>query len=123
MKMQTTAAVAAIAMLCGVSAASAADVASSHGAMAMKASDSLNLTAVQQKTAWNDLSKQTTQSAPANFNGTAGSKVPNTLSIKAVPSKTARDVAALRPFDFAKIRGKVLIVNPTDRKVAEVITG
>jgi len=89
----------------------------------MKASDSLSLDAAQRKTAWNDLSSQTTQKAPANFAATAGAKVPSSLSIKAVPSKAARDVSQLRPYDFAKVQGKLLIVNPTDRTIAEVISG
>jgi hypothetical protein len=32
-------------------------------------------------------------------------------------------VPALRPYDFAIVQGKLLIVNPSDRKIAEVITG
>jgi len=123
MKAKTTIALAGAALLTGVTAGSAAEVASSHGGMAMKASDSLSLDAAQQKTAWNDLRSQTTQKAPANFAAPAGAKVPSSLSIKAVPSKAARDVSQLRPYDFAKVQGKLLIVNPTDRTIAEVISG
>jgi len=124
MQAKTTIAFAtAAALLLGAGAASAADVASSHSGMAMKAGDSLTLTAVQQKTAWNDLNSQAEQNAPANFDATAGAKVPTTLTIRAIPSKTASAVSALRPYDFLKISGKVLIVNPNDRKIAEVITG
>jgi hypothetical protein len=52
-----------------------------------------------------------------------GSKVPNTLKISAVPNKVARDVSQLRPYDFAKVQGKLLIVNPHDRMIAQIITG
>jgi hypothetical protein len=114
---------AAAALLSGVTAASAADIPSSHSGMAVKASDTLNLSATQQKTAWNDLSSQAAQSAPAGFSAMDGSKVPNTLKIGAIPSKVARDVSQLRPYDFAKVQGKLLIVNPSDRMIAEVITG
>ena len=123
MKTKTTVALAAAAFLAGVTAGSAAEVASSHGGMAMKASDSLSLAAAQQKTVWNDLSSQETQNAPANFDATAGAKIPSGLTIKAVPSKAARDVSQLRPYDFAKVQGKLLIVNPGDRTIAEVISG
>jgi Spy/CpxP family protein refolding chaperone len=115
---------AAAALLSGLTAASAADVASSHSGMAMTASDSLNLTAAQQKTAWNDLNKQASaQTAPSDFSAIAGSKVPDTVTIKAIPTRTARAVSQLRPYDFAMVSGKILIVNPKDRTVAEVLSG
>jgi hypothetical protein len=123
MTRQTTIALAAAALLVGVAAASAADIPSSHSGMAVKASDTLNLDATQQKTVWNDLSSQVAQNAPADFAATDGSKVPNTLKIGAIPSNVARDVSQLRPYDFAKVQGKLLIVNPRDRVIAQVITG
>jgi Protein of unknown function (DUF1236) len=120
----TIALAAAVTLLAGVSAASAADIPSSHSGMAMKASDSLNLTSAQQKTAWNDLNNQgSNQSAPSDFTATAGSKVPNTVTIKAIPDKTVRAVSQLRPYDFAMVAGKILIVNPQDRTVAQVLSG
>ena len=39
------------------------------------------------------------------------------------PGKTASAVPTLRPYDYAKINGKLLIVNPHDMMIAEVITG
>ena len=126
MKTRSTIALAAAAtLLAGVTAASAAaDVPSSHSGMAMKASDSLNLTSAQQKTAWNDLNNQgSNQSAPSDFTATAGAKVPTTVTIKAIPNKTASAVSQLRPYDFARVSGKILIVNPQDRTVAQVLSG
>jgi hypothetical protein len=125
MKTRSAIAMAAVAaLLSGVSAASAAEVASSHSGMAMTASDSLNLTAAQQKAAWNDLNSQgSNQTAPSHFTATAGSKVPNTVTIEAVPTKTANAISQLRPYDFARVSGKILIVNPKDRTVAEVLSG
>ena len=55
MKARTTIMLAVAALLAGVTAGSAAEVASSHSGIAMKASDTLSLDAAQQKTAWNDL--------------------------------------------------------------------
>jgi hypothetical protein len=111
-------------LLSGVTVAAAADLPSSHSGMMMKPSDSLSLSADQQKTAWNDLNNQgTNQNAPSDFTATSGSKVPNTVTIRAIPTKTARDVSQLRPYDFARVSGKVLIVNPQDRMVAEVLSG
>lgn len=121
MKAQTAIALAAAVLLCGATAASA-EVASSHSGAAKPAS-MLSLTSSQQKKAWNDMKSASAQNAPSGFNATAGAAVPNTLKVDAVPSKTARDVPALRSYDFAKIQGKLLIVNPKDRTIAEVISG
>jgi len=123
MKAQTTVALIAAALLSGVAAASAADVASSHSGYAMPVSDTLSLNATQQKTVWNDLSNQAAQNAPTGFNAAEGATLPKTLKISAVPSKVASDISQLRPYDFAKVEGKLLIVNPHDRMIAAVISG
>ena len=117
MKKQTTLALAAAVLLSGAVAASAESV-------KPMAHDTLSLTGTQQKTAWNDLNNQgSNQSAPSDFTATAGSEVPNTVTIKAIPDKTARAVSQLRPYDFAMVAGKILIVNPQDRTVAQVLSG
>jgi hypothetical protein len=121
MKTQTAIALAAAILLCGATAASA-EVASSHSGAA-KPNSVLSLTGPQQKKAWKDMSGAAAQTAPSGFHATAGAAVPSALKLSAVPSKAARDVPALRSYDFAKIQGKLLIVNPKDRTIAEVITG
>jgi len=124
MKTQTAIALAAAALLSGVTAVSAADIPSSHSGMAVKASDTLSLDVTQQKTAWNDLNKQASnQNAPSGFEATTGAVVPSGIKISAVPGTAARAVPSLRPYDFAMVHGKLLIVNPSDKKVAEVISG
>ncbi len=62
------------------------------------------------------------QRLPAGFTAAVGSVVPSAIIIEPVPSKAASDVPSLRPYDFAVVQGKVLIVNPSDRKIADVIT-
>ncbi len=99
--------------------ASAALFSSSHA----KAGDSLTLSSQQQKAAWNDLSGAKTSSAPASFQPATSSAIPSTVTVHAVPAKTASDVPALQPYDYAKVDGKLLIVNPHDMMIAEVIAG
>lgn len=127
MKTRTTLpALAAAALLCGVTAASAAGMShpSSTSTMSRPASDTLSLTATQRKTAWNDLSRAAAkQNSPSSFNARVGSVLPSTLKIEPVPSKAAKAIPSLRPYDFAMVRGKLLIVNPSDKKIADVITG
>jgi Protein of unknown function (DUF1236) len=118
MKKQSMALTAAL-LLSSVAAASAATMPSRA-----KASDTLNLTSTQQKTAWGDLYMPSLdQKAPAGFNPVVGAVIPNGVATAAVPNKAVRSVPSLRPYDFAMVQGKLVIVNPSDKKIAEVITG
>jgi hypothetical protein len=121
MKSQTIA-LAAAALAVGAWLAGATATAALFSSPPPQASDSLSLSSQQQQTAWNDLSHGVTSSAPADFKATTSSAIPSTLRVRAIPDKTARDVPALRPFDYAKTAGKLLIVNPSDMMIAEVIT-
>jgi Protein of unknown function (DUF1236) len=84
--------------------------------------DELSLNRIQQKVAWADLSRHAvSQNAPSGFNATEGSVLPNSVVIRPVPEKAVGNVPALKSYDFAIVSGKLLIVNPFDKKVAEVI--
>ena len=134
MKNQTSVALAAAVLLAGASAASAAGLPSSASSKTAppagantamtRPSDTLNLTAAQQKTAWKDIyMKSLTQQAPAGFTAKVGAVLPKGITVAPVPGKAASAVPALRAYDFAMLKGQVLIVNPKDRKIAEVISG
>jgi hypothetical protein len=125
MKARMSIALAAAVLLSGVTAASAAWWhSSSSSTMAKPASDTFSLNSTGQKMAWKDLSTEASQqNVPSGFNATVGSVVPSTLKIEPVPSKAAKDVPSLRPYDFAMVQGKLLIVNPSDKKIVDVITG
>ncbi len=124
MRKHVSIALAAGLLMAGVSAASAAGMQQRSSTMSQPASDTLSLTSTQQKTVWNDLHGQATeQKAPAGFNATVGAIVPSTVQIEPVPSKAATSVPALKSFDFAMVNGKLLIVNPSDKKIVEVISG
>jgi len=126
-------AVAAIALLAGVSAAAASGIskpnssATTGSASSMSqpvAKDSLSLSASQQKTAWKDISAQASkESAPASFTAKVGSAVPSDLATHPVPVSTASKVPELRPYQYALLSSnKLLIVNPSDKKIVEIIT-
>jgi hypothetical protein len=119
MKKQTSITLAPVMLLAGVTAAAAATMSNSA-----KASDTLNLTSTQQRTAWRDLyTPSLNQTAPSGFDATVGAVVPNSVTMAPVASKAARAVPSLKPYDFALIQKKLVIVNPSDKKIAEVITG
>jgi hypothetical protein len=124
MRKQISIALAAGLLVAGVSAASAADTTQSKSTMSQPASGTLSLTSAQQKTVWNELHGQAIeQKAPAGFNATVGAVVPSTMKIEPVPSKVATDIPTLKSFDFAMVNGKLLIVNPSDKKIMQVISG
>jgi hypothetical protein len=116
MKMPSRIVIATAVLLSGVSLAAAADMS--------KATDQLSLNSSQQKTAWQDISSQAVkETPPASFSANVGQKVPDQLAIHPVPINAADQVPALRPYSYAYLdSNKLLIVNPTDRKVAQVIT-
>jgi len=126
--------VAAIALVAGVSVVSAASMWKSstskpatESASSMSqpvAKDSLSLSASQQQTAWKDISAHATkESAPANFTAKVGAAVPSDLATHPVPVSTASKVPELRPYQYALLsNNKLLIVNPSDKKIAEIIT-
>jgi Protein of unknown function (DUF1236) len=124
MKKQATLVFAAAVLLAGVSAASAASTQTPSTSIKVlrPATDNLSLNRIQQKVAWADLSSNATnQKIPLGFKVTAGSVVPNSVTIQAVTKKAGSDVPALKSYGFAIVQGKLLIVSPSDKRVAEVI--
>jgi hypothetical protein len=96
---------------------------SKPSAMQSMARDNLTLTPSQQRIVWRDLGKQASnQTAPSNFTASVGATIPGDVTIKAVPAKVAARVSSLKPYDFARLNDKLVIVNPNDKKVVDVIT-
>jgi hypothetical protein len=95
---------------------------SSMSSTASMAKDNLSLTTAQEKLAWRDLSKQaSSQPAPSNFAASPGTTVPNNITLRAIPRKVASQLPKLKPYQFARLPNEILIVNPTDKKVADVV--
>jgi hypothetical protein len=108
--------------MAGVSAASAADMQKPSSTMARAASDTLTLNSTQRQAAWKDLYMGSlNQKTPVGFETKQGAVLPSSITTEPVTSKAASDVPALKPFDFAMVNGKLLIVNPSDKTIVEVI--
>ena len=91
--------------------------------MSPPAKDTLMLSNAQQKTAWHDLyTKSLNQTAPSGFGAAVGAVVPKSVITAPMPAKAASDVPALKPYNFAMLQKKLVIVNPSDHKIAEAIT-
>jgi hypothetical protein len=101
----------ALALIAGASVASAAGMANSAAA-----NDHLNLTAAQQKEIWQGVSPQATkETAPANFKATVGAAAPSSIN------QDQHEVPAVKSYDYAMLQNKALIVDPSSRKIVEVI--
>ena len=50
-----------------------------------------------------------------------GAKVPNTIVIAPVTAQAGSDVPVLKPYSFAMVQKKLVIVNPSNRTIANVI--
>lgn len=108
-----------------------AAVAADHSAMSRQPSkpatasmtkDNLSLTTAQEKLAWNDLSKQAaSQRAPSNFSASIGTTVPKDITLHSIPKMVARSLPALKSYQYARLPNELLIVNPRDKKVVDVI--
>jgi hypothetical protein len=120
-------AIAASALLAsGIGVASAASpnaMSKTAPATQSMAKDSLSLTSSQQHVAWRDISKQASaQSAPSNFTASVGTTVPADVSLQSIPARVAARVSSLKPYDYALLHDRLLIVNPNDKKIVDVIT-
>ncbi len=129
MKSHLIAIATAAAFVAGTGMASAADMHATSNtmsktpAMQSTAKDSLPLTVSQRRTVWKDLGKQASnQTAPSSFTASVGATIPGDITIKAVPAKVAARVSALKPYDYARLDNQLVIVNPNDKKVVDVIS-
>jgi hypothetical protein len=114
-----------LAAMLAMSGATAASAASHMSRMSRtpRASDTLSLSGDQQKSIWNDVSTHAkNESTPAGFNAAVGTEVPKNLSTHPMPRQAARDVPSAKPYRYAMAQDKVLIVNPSDHKIADVVT-
>lgn len=108
----------------GVVAAADHSAMSRQPSMASTASttkDNLSLTTAQEKMAWRDISKGTSQRTPSNFSASVGITVPSGITLRPIPRKVASQLPTLKPYQYARLPNELLIVNPTDKKIVDVI--
>jgi hypothetical protein len=88
----------------------------------MHGSDTVILSDSQRKMAWNELSQQATNQNAPGFEAATGTFVPDTVKIEPVPDDVANDVLPLQPYSFAMVDHSLLIVDPTNKVIAAVVT-
>ena len=92
-------------------------------APAPEANDMLSLPLKQQQAAWNDFKSAPDQQGPASFKPAISSAVPSTVTVRMIPKQVGHDVPQLEPYDFAKVQGQLLIINPSDMMIAGIMAG
>jgi hypothetical protein len=116
----------AVLLVAAGTAARAADsnaMSSSNAQSAAAAKDQISLSRAQERTAWRDLSRNAKlQTTPSSFTPSVGATVPDGITLRTMPQRAANQLPALKPYDFALLQNKLLIVNPNDKKVVDVIT-
>jgi hypothetical protein len=85
-------------------------------------SDTVILTAAQRSAIWKDLSKQATNQNIAGFDATIGTVVPNTVNLEQIPGDVTANNPSLGPYDFAIVDDKIVIVDPSNKVIADVWT-
>jgi hypothetical protein len=116
MRMRTTILSALALLLCGAATASAATATTTHP------TDTLILSAAQRRAVWKDLNKHAINQKAANFEATIGTFLPSTVKMMPIPSKVVAVASSLRPYDFAKVDHKLVIVDPSNKVIANVLT-
>jgi hypothetical protein len=128
MKARTFLAVLVVALVSAFSAAMAAqnngESKSAEKLGASSISRKLSLTGKQQRAVWRDIIQQARKEAvPANFKVKLGAVVPGTLITYPVPMTASNQVPSLRRYQYALLENNnLLIINPIDDKVADIIT-
>jgi hypothetical protein len=115
MRKQTAIITAAALLLCGVATANAAT--------AMQGSDTVILSSAQRKAVWNDLSKQATNQNASGFDATTGTFLPKSVKIDKMPSKTTANIPSLQPYDYSMVDHHLVIVDPTNQVIVDVLKG
>jgi hypothetical protein len=76
----------------------------------------------QKQTIYQSVVSEKGQTAPAGFQAKLGEKAPPSLSMRQPPSGVTSQVSAAKEYESAKLQNnEVLLINPKDRQVAQII--
>jgi len=81
----------------------------------------LNLTRQQKQAVNRGLSDQPSQNAAADLQIRVGEPLPNSITPHVMPKSVTEPVPETKWYEFAKLPDRVLMVDPKDRSIAEII--
>jgi hypothetical protein len=92
------------------------------GSVAVATAAELNLTAQQKQTIAQGVQTETGQPAPTGFMPRVGAPAPQSLTMRQLPAAVTSQIPAAREMQFAKLNSnEILLIDPKDRHVAEII--
>jgi len=107
--------IAVLALLTSTGVAIAADAGSTS-------KDHLNLTSAQQKEIWQSVSKQNMKgTTPTGFRPAVGAVVPGSIQLHAMPGDATKQVPAVRSYEYTMLQNEVLLIDPTSKKIVDII--
>jgi hypothetical protein len=62
------------------------------------------------------------ESWPADFKAAIGQIIPDSITLQPMPKQVSDQIPAVKPYDFATLQDQLLIVDPTSKKVIDIIT-
>jgi hypothetical protein len=87
------------------------------------ASAEVNLTAQQKQTIMQSVQREMGQPAPSGFEPKVGASVPPSMSTHQLSSSVTSEIPAAKGLEYAKLsNNEILLIDPKDRRVAEIIT-
>ena len=81
----------------------------------------LNLTQQQKQAVGRGLSSQPSQNAAADVQMSVGKLLPRSMTPQAMPNSVTQLVPETKNYEFVKLPDRVVMVDPTDRSIAEII--
>ena len=81
----------------------------------------LNLTQQQKQAVNRGLSGEPSQNAAADLQKRVGEPLPNSITPHVMPKSVTEPVPETKWYEFAKLPDRVLMVDPKDRSIAEII--
>jgi hypothetical protein len=83
--------------------------------------DTVILSAAQRRALWDDLNKQATNQSASGFEAQTGTFVPGGVKIEPIPGKAAANDPQLQPYDYAMVDHYLVIVDPANKVIADVM--
>jgi hypothetical protein len=81
----------------------------------------LNLTPQQKQAVDRGLSSQPSQNATVDVQMWVGEPLPSSMTPHAMPNAVIQQVPETKNYEFVKLPDRVLLVDPADRSIAEII--
>jgi hypothetical protein len=93
------------------------------GAASVRSAGLDGLTDAQRREIWEGVSKHpTNEGLPAGFKAEVGETVPGSIKMEPLPNDVSAAVPAVKRYDFAMAQSQVLIVDPSSKRIVDILS-